>query len=193
VIRLFVGLGNPGRRYERNRHNLGFLVCDELAAQQDISWSEKKKSLSGFFFFESHKVWLLKPTTYMNLSGEAIRPFIQKKGILAEEVMVIHDEVALPLGQIRLKPQGGTAGHNGIESVIRCLGTDVFYRLRLGVNQAPPGIKLADYVLANFMLEEETIAAAMVKEAAQACLQVLHDGEAKAMSLLNARQPSPKD
>ncbi len=136
---------------------------------------------------------MLKPLTYMNLSGEALASFARKKGVAPEEILVIHDEIALPLGQIRLKQSGGAGGHNGLRSVINSLGTTDFCRLRLGIGGTPPGIELSTYVLANFLSEEEGAVVKMIEDAVACCRQVLDAGFAKTMTSVNRRKPRAGD
>lgn len=154
-MKCFIGLGNPGKQYEMNRHNVGFLAIDRFAAKWGISsFQNKGKGLLAEGNVNGTKVFLLKPMTYMNLSGESMRAVLDFYKIKLEDVVIIYDDMDTPFGQIRLRYQGSAGGHNGIKSIIQHAGTQSFNRIRVGVNRPAPGYNIADYVLSNFTKEE---------------------------------------
>lgn len=153
---IIVGLGNPKREYENTRHNIGFMAIDALAEKYHISVMDcKHKSLFGKGVINGTKVVLVKPLTYMNLSGEAVRAVIDYYKADAEsELIVIYDDVSLDVGQLRIRKKGSAGGHNGIKNIIAHLGHDTFLRIKIGVGEKPKGYDLADYVLGHFSKEE---------------------------------------
>ncbi len=153
---VIVGLGNPTREYENTRHNIGFMAIDALAEKYNISVLDcKHKALIGKGVINGYKVVLVKPLTYMNLSGEAVRAVIDYYKVDAEhELIVIYDDVSLDVGQLRIRKKGSAGGHNGIKNIISHLGSDVFLRIKIGVGEKPKGYDLADYVLGHFSKEE---------------------------------------
>jgi len=193
--RLVFGLGNPGKEYERTRHNVGFLVVDRLAARYGVEVG--KKGFGARYAFvqgaaaRGDQVGLVKPQTYMNVSGEAVRAFADFYKVSPEEILVVCDDLALPCGQLRLRASGSSGGQKGLESIIRCLGTQSFPRLRVGISSPPPYMDAADYVLGRFGEEERPLVEAAVERAADAVRVWLLDGIERAMSLFNAR-PEPR-
>ncbi len=153
---IIAGLGNPTKEYENTRHNIGFMAIDALAEKYSISvMSCKHKALIGKGTINGNKVVLVKPLTYMNLSGEAIRAVIDYYKADAEsELIVIYDDVSLDVGQLRIRKKGSAGGHNGIKNIIAQLGHDTFLRIKIGVGEKPKGYDLADYVLGHFSKEE---------------------------------------
>lgn len=153
---IIAGLGNPTREYENTRHNIGFMAIDTLAEKYDIRVSEcKHKALIGKGTIHGNKVVLVKPLTYMNLSGEAIRAVIDYYKVDEEsELIVIYDDISLDVGQLRIRKKGSAGGHNGIKNIIAHLGHDTFMRIKVGVGEKPRGYDLADYVLGHFSKEE---------------------------------------
>ena len=156
-IRLIAGLGNPGREYERTRHNAGFWWVDAIAGRKRAHWSKESK-FAGFttrLSESGHEFWLLKPATYMNESGRSLAAFMRFYRIEPAELLVVHDELDLPPGTVKLKKGGGTGGHNGLTDIVECLGTKDFWRLRIGIGH--PGHKdmVADYVLQKARREEQ--------------------------------------
>lgn len=150
-MKLVVGLGNPGKKYDRTRHNVGFEVIDKCQERLKIELNQSKfKGAFGFTRVGSEKVFLLKPLTYMNLSGEAIAPLMNYFKIDKEDLLVVYDDLDLPPGKIRLRQKGSHGGHNGIRSIIQQLGTDQFNRIRIGIGRPDPGIAVPDYVLGSF-------------------------------------------
>jgi PTH1 family peptidyl-tRNA hydrolase len=156
VIKLIVGLGNPGRQYEKNRHNAGFLFLDRLCEKYSANWATESR-FSGIIatcFVGANKVILLKPQAFMNRSGLSVGTVARYFKIKAEEILVVHDELDLDAGVVKLKEGGGHAGHNGLRDIIEKLGEKNFYRLRVGIGRPPAGKKVADYVLSNPSKEE---------------------------------------
>ncbi|MFB6366493.1 aminoacyl-tRNA hydrolase [Paenibacillus elgii] len=154
-MKWFVGLGNPGRQYEATRHNIGFLALDSFADKHGIKITQSKcKGLLGEGHVAGQKVYLLKPQTYMNLSGESIRAFMDFYKAAIEDLIVVYDDLDTTYGQIRLRYQGSAGGHNGIKSTIAHLGTQSFQRIRMGISRPAPGRDIADYVLSPFSKEE---------------------------------------
>ena len=181
-----VGLGNPGPRYAATRHNIGFLVIDRLADMLHIRESSfhVNHHLADVVYHD-WKVYLCKPWTYMNLSGEAVAVLLNRLALRPEELLIVYDEVQLPLGHLRLRRRGSDGGHNGLASVIAHAGTTDIPRLRCGVDFSTVSADLADYVLSPFPEEEIPHADAMIDRAANAVLAVIDDGFEKAMNTYN--------
>jgi PTH1 family peptidyl-tRNA hydrolase len=184
---LVVGLGNPGREYARNRHNVGHLVVDELARRHDGSWKSKFSGQISEIRLDGHKVALLKPETYMNESGVAVSGATRFYKLEPSEVLVVHDEGDFDLGRLELKVGGGLSGHNGLRSIAQHLKTPDFLRLRVGVGRPERGDPrpLADYVLSNF--EPHDDAENLVARAADAVEQLDADGLERAQRAVNRR------
>lgn len=162
-----VGLGNPGAEYDGTRHNLGFGVVDSLARRHNGSWrTSRQRADVCEVQLPAGRVVLAKPQTYMNVSGESVKALLRHFGLGIESLLVVHDELDLPLGAVRLKAGGGTAGHNGLKSVVACLGTKDFARLRLGVGRPPGRMPGADFVLKRFRNDEVDAAGIAVEVAA---------------------------
>jgi len=150
-----MGLGNPGRKYAMNRHNVGFMAIDRFAEEHGISVSQSKyQSLYGEGMINGEKVALLMPMTYMNLSGDALRAFLDYTKSQIDEGIVVYDDLDTSFGQIRLRYQGSPGGHNGIRSIVQHTGTQTFNRIRIGVSRPEPGFDIADYVLSDFSKAE---------------------------------------
>lgn len=192
-MKVIAGLGNPGRQYERTRHNVGFRVVDELAQRLGLnfrrSWTSSvaccAAELSG------HKVLLVKPLAYMNRSGEALAPYLRKKGVKPEQLLVVVDDLSLDPGQLRLRRDGSAGGHNGLKSLITHLGTSDFTRLRVGIGRSCAKHGVVDYVLAPARAEEAEILEAAVKRAADAIELVLRSGLEAAMNAYNSYEGRP--
>jgi PTH1 family peptidyl-tRNA hydrolase len=187
---IIVGLGNPTREYENTRHNIGFMAVDYLADKYGISLLESKhKSLIGKGMINGNKVVMVKPLTYMNLSGEAVRSVIDYyKADEKEELIVVYDDISLDVGQIRIRKKGSAGGHNGIKNIIANLGHDTFMRIKIGVGEKPKGYDLADYVLGHFTEEELKIMNnESLKDVDCAVSMMLEGGVDKAMNDFNAK------
>jgi len=185
-----VGLGNPGSRYQFTRHNIGFLVVDELARRAGIALKPGK----GEFWFASCSlkdtdITLLKPVTYMNNSGTAVLDLLNQEACPKENILVVCDELQLPLGTIRLRPNGSDGGHHGLSSVIYHLQTDEFPRLRCGIGPviaAEELLRMKDFVLEPFLDSEVSAVEQMIKRSADACISYISDGITIAMNRFNA-------
>lgn len=175
---LIVGLGNIGSEYQGTRHNIGFMIADALAKETGISFSTERYGDVGRGNIKNQQVTLLKPSTYMNLSGQAVKYWKDKEKIEVDNILILVDDIALPFGAIRIKPSGSDAGHNGLKSIAQMLGTAAYPRLRFGIgNDFPRGCQV-DYVLGHFTLDQRQqlptrigIAVDAVKEAVLAGLQ----------------------
>ncbi len=186
---LIAGLGNPTKEYDKTRHNVGFSVIDVLADRYRIDISEKKhKALCGRGVIEGQKVLLLKPQTFMNLSGESIRAAADYYKIEPEEMIVIYDDISLDPGQLRIRLKGSAGGHNGIKNIIANLGTQDFPRIKVGVGAKPPRMDLADYVLSRFGAGEQKLMEEAFGEAAEAAVMMMTDGAERAMNHFNAKK-----
>jgi PTH1 family peptidyl-tRNA hydrolase len=169
-MKCIVGLGNPGRKYKDTRHNIGFMVIEELLRRHN--WKLDQAKFQGEYTLEHYqgeKVILLQPQTYMNLSGESIKPLIDFYQIDIEDIIVIYDDLDLPIGKIRLRQKGGHGGHNGVRSTIDHLGTKSFNRLRIGIGRPSNPIPVVDYVLGKFAKEQQEDVIISIKDAADAC------------------------
>jgi PTH1 family peptidyl-tRNA hydrolase len=155
--KIIVGLGNPGLRYVRTLHNAGFLTVDRIAGE-DVKW-KKWRNLASICIIEVEgvRVFLVKPSTYMNLSGKAVQPLLRQMGLLPQDLLVIHDDMDLPAGKIRLRPGGGSGGHKGIQSIIDHIQSRNFARLRIGVERPPIGVDPAEYVLQSIPYEKRPL------------------------------------
>ena len=184
---LIVGLGNPGEKYEDTRHNVGFQVVDELAERQNAPVQKLKfKALTNLLTIAGERVLVMKPVTYMNLSGEAVRPAADFYKIPPERILVISDDTALDPGKLRIRQKGSAGGHNGLKNIIQHLGTDQFPRVRVGVGQKPhPDYDLADWVLGQLQGEDKKVMEQAVKRAADAVECLLAEGIDRAMNKFN--------
>jgi PTH1 family peptidyl-tRNA hydrolase len=181
-VRLVVGLGNPGAEYNRTRHNVGFNVVDLLAAEWGLSWQHSKSWHA--LWAKSEKAILVKPTSYMNRSGESLSAVANFFKIAPSEILVVLDDLALELGRLRLRTEGGTGGHNGLESIIMHLGTEAIPRLRIGIGAAPSE-GAVDYVLGRFFEEEIPVVEKTIERAADAVKCAIDKGVLSAMNLFN--------
>ncbi len=188
-IRLIIGLGNPGKEYAQTRHNVGFMVLDRLAAAQRVGFSHQGKwKAEAARFGDTH---LLKPLTYMNLSGESASACRHFYKIAPEEILVIYDDVSLPLGRLRLRPSGSAGGHNGMRSLIQHFATDAFPRIRLGIGGSEKQ-SLAGYVLGKFSDSEQDSLNKMLDRAQDAVMVALSRGWEGAMNQFNSEPAAPK-
>ena len=184
---LIVGLGNPGEKYENTRHNVGFQVIDELAERQGKPVQRLKfKALTGLLTIGGEKALVMKPVTYMNMSGEAVRPAADFYKLPPERILVISDDVALAAGRLRIRAKGSAGGHNGLKSIIQHLGTDQFPRIRVGVGEKPhPDYDRADWVLGRPQGEDKKAIDEAVKRAADAVECILTQGLERGMGKFN--------
>ncbi|MFW6324959.1 MAG: aminoacyl-tRNA hydrolase [Desulfovibrionales bacterium] len=190
---LIAGLGNPGKRYERTRHNIGFMVIDFLIASASGSrWPspatrQKKKEYSLWEWPVGGASWLVtKPFTFMNLSGRAVRHVSSMHGLRAENILVVHDELDLPFGRMKLKHGGGLAGHNGLKSIASCLGSRDFRRLRIGIGRPPEGHEITKYVLSSFSREDMLNLPVVLEEAAHVLVAFCTEGYERALQRANS-------
>ncbi len=187
-MRIIIGLGNPTREYQATRHNIGFDTITRLSDEYNIPLDFKKhKAICGRGYLGGEKVILAQPQTYMNLSGESVRELVDFYKVTNEDIIVIYDDVALDVGQLRIRPKGSAGGHNGIKSIIAHLGTQEFPRIRIGVGEKPKNWDLADYVLGRFADEEQPVIREALGRAAQACECIITDGIEEAMNRYNRK------
>lgn len=192
---LVVGLGNPGREYASHRHNVGFMAIDHLA---DVLRADAfRDKFSGSYAkaeIEGEQAILLKPMTYMNESGRSVQPAMAFFKVAPKDLIVLHDELDLPFGDVRLKLGGGHAGHNGLRSIMACIGQGEFGRVRIGISRPPPGFRgeVADYVLSGFDAVDRAVLPDIIKKAGDAVKSVVKRGYAEAMKSSNTRPKPPK-
>lgn len=185
---LIVGLGNPGPRYHNNRHNVGFMVIDALADDAGIPIRRVEfRALVGKGVLEREPVLLAKPQTFMNDSGQAVAPLVRFYKIPNEKLLVVHDDLDLPFGTLRLRPQGGAGGQRGMGSIIAKLDTQDFARLRVGIGRPPGRMAPRDYVLHDFDPKEEEILPEVLRNAVDAIHRFVADGIEKAMNDFNGQ------
>ena len=186
---LIVGLGNPGKEYDNTRHNVGFRVSEQMAGELGVKIDRLKfKALIRQVNRNGRKLFLVQPQTYMNLSGAAVSALATYYKIKPEHILVIFDDISLPVGRIRVRRDGSAGGHNGIKSIIQSLGTDQFPRVKVGVGEKPhPDYDLADWVLSKFSAQEEKALAPALENAAKAAMAVIEQGVDKASSLYNGK------
>ena len=185
---LIVGLGNPGKEYESTRHNLGFMLIDKLAGDAGINVGRREcSSLVGGGEIEGSRTKLVKPQTFMNLSGHAVSCLVAKieSESPVEQLVVISDDLALPLGKIRIRERGSAGGHNGLKSIIAALGTDEFVRLRIGIQPDHPISDSKRFVLDTFSKSERAVVTEVLDQSANAIRTIIRDGALKAMSEFN--------
>lgn len=186
---LIVGLGNPGSQYEDTRHNIGFKVVDNIAKEYNIEINRQKfKGMCGEGFINGQKVILLKPTTYMNLSGESIREVVDFYKLSNEDILVIYDDISLDVGRLRIREKGSAGGHNGIKSIIAHLGTDIFPRIKVGVGQ--PNVDLVNYVLGKFTKEEMEVLSESIDASTKAAKEIISSDVKTAMNMYNGFKAS---
>ncbi len=188
-IRLVVGLGNPGERYARTRHNAGFLVLDQLRAEGDPSWRRCHDREETSVTLGGGDLLLVRPITFMNRSGKAVATVLAERGLSPAEMLVVVDDTSLPEGRVRIRESGGPGGHNGLRSITELIGTEDFPRVRLGVGAAPPEVDLADYVLATLDAAEWEALRATVEVAVEAVRLACAEGVRAAMNRFN---PAPR-
>ena len=185
-MKLVAGLGNIGEKYTWTRHNVGFMVVDKWAIQNDITFKENKKLLCNLVKFKkgSEDIILIKPTTYMNLSGDAISSVMSYYKIAIEDLLVVYDDLSIELGKIRFRPDGSDGGHNGIKSIIKSLGTTNFARLKVGIGPQPP-IPAEDFVLQNFYKSQLDQLKPVLKTAVEGIEFYLDEGMQKTQNFYN--------
>ncbi|ADC88849.1 peptidyl-tRNA hydrolase [Thermocrinis albus DSM 14484] len=187
MIKAVVGLGNPGKEYERTRHNVGFMVLDQLVSRLRVR-DYTEECLSHLYRAKvgGREVFLVKPQTYMNNSGLAVFNLLEDYQILPEELLVVHDDLDLPLGKMRLRTEGSSGGHHGVESIIREIKTERFPRLKIGIGRPKDKSKVVQYVLSPFSKEEEPILLKVLERATECILRVLETSPESSMNFCNA-------
>lgn len=183
---LIIGLGNPGREYKDNRHNIGFMLIDRLAVRLNARGIKlQSKAIVTSALYEERKIILAKPQTYMNLSGQSVQGLLHFYKIPTENLIVAHDDLDIPFGTIRIRPGGGPGGQRGMASTIELLGTKDFPRLRIGIGRPPGRMDPSDYVLQDFSKEEQKLVSEILDRAADAALTFVTDGLNKSMNKFN--------
>lgn len=183
---MVIGLGNPGKEYERTRHNVGFFVVDHIARQNGTKLRTKRcNSLIGEWSSQGQQIVLAKPQAYMNRSGECVRALIRELHASAEDIVVVYDDLDLPFGRIRIRSKGSAGGHRGVASIIEGLPGSRFDRVRVGIGRPPADMDPADYVLEPFSAQEVAALDDVVSRAARAVICLLHEGSKKAMAQFN--------
>jgi PTH1 family peptidyl-tRNA hydrolase len=194
-VKLIVGLGNPGREYRETRHNVGFMVVEEIARRYALGWSQAPSQVPDAFVakrYGTDPVLLAKPLTFMNLSGNAVAALTRYYDVPPEELLVVVDEAALPFGRVRVRARGSAGGHNGLKSVIERLGTTEFPRLRLGVGRGDGRRDLADHVLSMFEPSECAELESFITRAADAAEMFAAEGIGKVMNTYNPEPATPE-
>ena len=188
-MKLIVGLGNPGDRYEQTRHNVGFQIVDALAAKTGICLSSSKfEGELGQGSLKGQKVALLKPKTFMNCSGDSVGPAARFYKVVGDDLIVVHDELDMPLGRLQLKKGGGTGGHHGLDSIVERLGTGDFVRVRVGIGKPETKQRTVGHVLGGFTKDEASLWKETADRAVGAIEAIFRAGLAKAMNDFNRRQ-----
>ena len=179
-------MGNPGPQYENTRHNAGFMAGDALSKEKGIAINKSRfRALTGLWELEGQKVLLMKPQTFMNLSGEAVRQAADYYKIPPERIIIVSDEMSLPTGKIRVKPSGSAGGHNGLKNVIACLGSSEFPRIRIGVGRSASPEEMKDYVLGSFSQEDSKLIKEAAARAAAAAESIILNGCEATMNKFN--------
>ncbi|AEV67065.1 peptidyl-tRNA hydrolase [Acetivibrio clariflavus DSM 19732] len=185
-LSVVIGLGNPGPRYENTRHNVGFDTIDRLSKKHNIAVTKVKyKAVIGDGNIGGHRVLLVKPQTFMNLSGESVREIIEWYKVPVKNIIIIYDDIDLPVGKIRIRPKGSAGTHNGMRSVIYQIQSEDFPRIRIGIDKPPQGWELADFVLSKFSADERKSVEEAIENAADAVEVILNSGIDKAMNRYN--------
>ena len=188
-MKVIVGLGNPTDQYKGTRHNVGYMAIDRIAEANRINMNQHKfKAMVGSGFIGGSKVLLVKPLTYMNLSGESLRPIMDFYKLEPEDFIIIHDDIDLDVGRLRIRKKGSAGGHNGLKSIISHLGSMDFPRVKIGVGEKPKGYDLADYVLGHFTKEEQAIFAERFDEVYDAVQLIVMGDITEAMNRHNKKK-----
>lgn len=182
---LIVGLGNIGLEYENTRHNIGFMTLDFLAQKMQCTFESNRYAFTANFRHKGKAIWLAKPTTYMNLSGKAVNYWMNKENIPLENILIIADDIALPLGKLRMRAKGSDAGHNGIANIIEILGTNLFHRLRFGIGDTFSKGYMVDFVLGKWSSEEMGILKPKIELAAEMIISFAIAGAQNTMNRYN--------
>lgn len=184
MIKVVVGLGNPGEKYRDTRHNVGFMLIDSLAKKLRCT-ERKERAFSHIYLCKDYDVVLAKPQTYMNLSGNAVINLMEDYGVLIQDILVVYDDLDLPLGTVKLKKSGSSGGHRGMKSIIEMVKTENFPRLRIGIGRPQKDMDISDYVLSGFNKEEKLILEKVISHCEECLVNVLKYGIDKAMNFCN--------
>jgi peptidyl-tRNA hydrolase, PTH1 family len=191
-VRLIVGLGNPGALHARNRHNIGFLLVDEIARRLQVSFIKRGNHEIAEARVGAGKLFLMKPQTYMNLSGEAVVPFARFHKLEPGQILVAHDDLDLPFGRIRIRTGGSSGGQNGLKDISTKLGTEKYPRLKLGISRPPEQWSVVNWVLSNFAVDELTMLEDVIRVGADAATLIIKDGAINAQNQFNNTDLRPK-
>lgn len=188
-MKMIVGLGNPGREYEKTRHNVGFMFIDALAEKLNIDkWQEKFNALTAQAVIGNERVVLLKPLTFMNASGEAVAPAMHFYKIQPQDIIIVHDDMDIPVGKIRIRAKGSSGGHNGIKSIISCIGSSEFVHMRIGIGRPLPHWKVNDHVLSQFTPEGREKIEKAIEDLIPAAQCIITESVDRAMNKYNPRK-----
>jgi peptidyl-tRNA hydrolase, PTH1 family len=181
---VIAGLGNPGRKYSRTRHNIGFMAVEEIAQRNGIEFTDRKEYRIGRGSIEGHNVVLIEPLLYMNRSGPAVNAILRKFTVQFDNLIVIHDDLDMETGKLRIRKTGSSGGHKGVESIIQNIGAKDFIRVKIGIGREP-GILVEDYVLSKFTRQEISAIKESIGTTADAVHAIIADGVDKAMNTFN--------
>jgi peptidyl-tRNA hydrolase, PTH1 family len=184
LVWLIAGLGNPGRKYSRTRHNIGFMVIEEIAEKYKIDLVEKREYRMGRGSVEGHKVLLAEPLLYMNMSGTALKNIFRKSHVQPENLVFIHDDLDMETGRLRIRETGSSGGHKGVESIIQSIGSRDFIRVKIGIGRGA-GIPAEEYVLKKFKKDEMDLIQESIQKASDAIFSIISEGVHKAMNKFN--------
>ena len=184
LVWIIAGLGNPGTKYSRTRHNVGFMVIEEIAKRNKIDLAEKKEYVIGRGSLESHKVLLVEPLLYMNLSGLALKSVFRKSGARSDRLIVVHDDLDMETGKLRIRKTGSSGGHRGVESIIQNIGSKDFIRVKIGIGRGV-GVPAEEFVLKKFRKDELPLVQEGIVRATDAVLSIVAEGVDKAMNRFN--------
>jgi peptidyl-tRNA hydrolase, PTH1 family len=191
-IQLIVGLGNPGVQYAKTRHNIGFMVLEELVKRASTGFLKKPNLELAEWRVGAGRLHLMKPLTFMNLSGNAVVPFAKFHKLEAHQILVVHDDLDLPFGRLRFRLGGSSGGQNGVKDITAKLGTDAFVRLKVGISRPPEGWEVVNWVLSGFQSSETALLEQVIKTAANAAIAATRDGFDKAQADFNGTDLRPK-
>ncbi len=178
------GLGNPGRRYSRTRHNIGFMITDAIAGEFGIELKKQESCLAGMGSIEDNEVILMEPLTFMNRSGLAVKELMEQYHVPHERLIVLHDDIDMETGKLKIRRRGSSGGHKGIESILHSIGTGDFVRVKIGIGREE-GIPVEDYVLSKFRTDEIPVIHEAIRKASEAVVAIIIDGVDKAMNSFN--------
>ncbi len=187
MIKAIIGLGNPGNQYKNTRHNIGFMVADAVASSLKCNKKYKEKCFSHIYECPDHDVIIVKPQTYMNNSGIAVKNLLEEYYLTPEEILVVYDDLDLPLGAIRLRKKGSSGGHRGMKSIIENIKTEDFPRLKIGIGRPERKEQVVDYVLSPFPKDQQILLEKVIQSASQCILNVLKYGIDKSMNFCNQK------